>query len=168
MFRSTVSRSARLRSTKLRSNVVSVLFSTPECRSAAAGKAEAAHVVAFPARGAQSPESLPFDARKTIHGTFAWAAEVVAADRRLSFAIVEARKRVNRLMRETCPKPAFVAGAADYETFSAAMVDWEAARKQLSFNTGLAAMTAEWTVIQKDTAEAYEILRAAGIDPGHH
>lgn len=154
------------------SNVVSVRFSTPESRSPINTGTDATadgetSLVPFPVRSAKAPESLPFDARKTIRGTFAWAAEVVAADRRLSFAIVEARKLVNRLMRETCPKPSFTPGDSDRAAFEEAMSEWETTRRQLSIGTGLAAMTAEWVVIQKDAHEAHAILRAAGTDPVH-
>jgi hypothetical protein len=156
------------------------------------------NVIPLPLRAPPSQSSLSFAHRKTLRGTFAWASEVVAADRRLSFAVVETRKRFNRLVRETCPKPTFKPAGEGYErvtniqarhilTFRAAKLgpeeyklaaaleayddartDWEAARKQLSVSCGLALLTQQWNEIREDARQAYAILREVGVDPWHH
>lgn len=152
-----------------RSNVISVRFSTPECRSQIElGNTGTNDIVPFPVRGGKSPESLPFDARKTIHGTFAWASEVVAADRRLSQLIVETRKRNNRMLHAASPKPSFIDSTMDREAREIAIARHETLRRNLSFVTGLDRMMAEWSQLQVDIEEAREILRQAGYDPDHH
>lgn len=156
------------------------------------------NVVSLPIRTERAQSALPFAHRKTLRGTFAWASEVVAADRRLSFAVVETRKRFNRLVRETCPKPTFTPAGAGYESvtstqarqilafraanrgpeeyklaealeaYDAAHNRWEAARKQLSVSSGLALLTQQWNEIREDARQAYAILREVGVDPWHH
>jgi hypothetical protein len=150
------------------SNVVSVRFSTPECRSQSGTVNTDANIVPFPVRDATSPESLPFDARKTLHGTFAWASEVVAADRHLSHLIVETRKRNNRMLRETSPKPTFIDNALDQESREIAIAQHETLRRNLSYVTGLDKMMAEWSQLQRDIDEARKILLEAGLDPDQH
>jgi hypothetical protein len=189
------------------SNVVSVSFSkTSSARSGVVAAAAApriaepveGNVIPLPVRMPAAQSALPFAYRKTLRGTFAWASEVVAADRRLSFAVVETRKRFNRLLKETCPKPVFTPPGAEYEAvtstqarqilafraanlgpeehkladalaaFDAAQAEWEAARKQLSVNCGLALLTRQWNDIRDDARQAYAILREVGVDPWHH
>lgn len=190
-----------------RSNVVSVSF--PKISHAHANAVAASvepheddlgesNVIPLPLRAEPVHSALPFAHRKTLRGTFAWASEVVAADRRLSFAVVETRKRFNRLVRETCPKPTFVPAGTGYEyvtstqarqilafraanlgpeeyklaealeTYDAAHAQWEAARKQLSVSCGLALLTQQWNEIREDARQAYAILREVGVDPWHH
>jgi len=191
-----------------RSNVVSIAFpkSSPgeEMHPAPAAplfqgdEAVGCNVIPLPVRNELSATALPFAARKTLRGTFAWASEVVAADRRLSFAVVETRKRFNRLVRETCPKPVFEAAGIGYagvnstqareilafragsfgpeeqalaaalQAYDTARTAWEAARKQLSVNCGLALLTRQWNDIREDARQAYAILREVGMDPWHH
>jgi hypothetical protein len=189
------------------SNVVSVSFSktSPVQAGVAAAAARPRHVdpaesnvIPLPVKIPAAQSALPFAYRKTLRGTFAWASEVVAADRRLSFAVVETRKRFNRLLKETCPKPVFTPAGAGYESvtstqarqilafraanlgaeeqkladtlasFDAAHAEWEAARKQLSVNCGLALLTRQWNEIRDDARQAYAILREVGVDPWHH
>lgn len=195
-----------------RSNVVSVAFpKTPPSSSPDEGTYPASaalalqgdegvgcNVIPLPIRSEMSATALPFAARKTLRGTFAWASEVVAADHRLSFAVVETRKRFNRLVRETCPKPVFAPAGVGYagvnstqareilafraasfgpeeqalavalQAYDTARAAWEAARKQLSVNCGLALLTRQWNDIREDARHAYAILREVGIDPWHH
>jgi hypothetical protein len=188
-----------------RSNIVSVSFPKAFPSAAIAAPAEPRggayaenNVIPLPVRVEPAHSSLPFAHRKTLRGTFAWASEVAAADRRLSFAVVETRKRFNRLVRETCPKPAFAPAGAGYESvtstqarqilffraanpgpeeyklaealdaYDAAHVQWEAARKQLSVSCGLALLNRQWNDIREDARQAYAILREVGVDPWHH
>jgi hypothetical protein len=189
------------------SNVVSIAFpSSPSegTRPASAipafqrDEVVGCNVIPLPVRSELSATALPFAARKTLRGTFAWASEVVAADRRLSFAVVETRKRFNRLVREACPKPVFAPAGSGYagvnstqareilafraanfgpeeqalaaalQVYDTARTAWEAARKQLSVNCGLALLTRQWNDIREDARQAYAILREVGMDPWHH
>jgi hypothetical protein len=192
------------------SNVVSVSFaktshqllSSEESRVFARTELQdnvsGSNVIPLPLRTEPSHSSLSFAHRKTLRGTFAWASEVVAADRRLSFAVVETRKRLNRLVRETCPKPVFTPAGDGYErvtsiqarqiltfraanlgpeeyklavsleTYDDARTKWEAARKQLSVSCGLALLAQQWNEIREDARQAYAILREVGADPWHH
>lgn len=127
----------------------------------------------------------------------AWALEIAAQDRRLSFAVVDARKRLNRLVRETCPKPEFTPTGEGYEdvslalaqtiladrhpffgsaemdllaaveAFDAAERNRDAVRAQLSVTSGLDALVGRREALRAHAAEAYEILRVHGIDPAH-
>jgi hypothetical protein len=189
------------------SNIVRVSFpkgsqvpcgAIPASAESRGGDFSASNVIPLPVKSEPAQSSLPFAHRKTLRGTFAWASEVVAADRRLSFAVVETRKRFNRLVRETCPKPAFAPAGAGYEnatttqarqilafraanlgpeeyklaealaSYDAAHERWEAARKQLSVSCGLALLNRQWNDIREDARHAYAILREVGIDPWHH
>lgn len=189
------------------SNVVSVSFPKPSPAQSGVIAAAVAprtaepsegNVIPLPVRMPAAQSALPFAYRKTLRGTFAWASEVVAADRRLSFAVVETRKRFNRLLKETCPKPVFTPVGAGYEAvtstqarqilafraanlgpeehkladalaaFDTAHAEWEVARKQLSVNCGLALLTRQWNDIRDDARQAYAILREVGVDPWHH
>jgi hypothetical protein len=172
-------------------------MAAPAAKARSADPAES-NVIPLPVKIPPAQSALPFAYRKTLRGTFAWASEVVAADRRLSFAVVETRKRFNRLLKETCPKPIFTPGGAGYEnvtstqarqilafradnlgpeeqkladtlaSFDVAQTEWEAARKQLSVNCGLALLTRQWNEIRDDARQAYAILREVGVDPWHH
>jgi hypothetical protein len=182
-----------------RSNVVSVLF--PKTAPVAADPALrdgdlAVRVVALSARADGPQAALTID--PVPNDEVGWALAIAAQDRRLSFAVVDARKRLNRLVRETCPKPVFVPTGAGYEdvsltvarailsdrypdfgaaemellaaleAFDAAEQSWNAARKQLSVTCGLDALIARREALSDDAAEAHEILRVHGIDPAHH
>lgn len=190
-----------------RSNVVSVSFAKPSpivSGSVATvlephqPDAAGSNVIPLPVRNPPATSALSFAHRKTLRGTFAWASEVAAADRRLSFAVVETRKRFNRLVKETYPKPAFTPVGRGYDNvtstqarqilafraanlgpeeckladsldaYDAAMARWEAARKQLSISSGLGLLTQQWNEIREDARQAYAILREVGVDPWHH
>lgn len=141
--------------------------------------------------GAESAADSP--ARDEI----AWALEIAAQDRRLSFAVVDARKRLNRLVRETCPKSEFVPAGEGYEEVSLALArtiladrhpffgpaemdllaaveafnaverNRDAVRAQLSVTSGLDALVGRREALRAHAAEADEILRVHGIDPAH-
>jgi hypothetical protein len=126
-----------------------------------------------------------------------WARGIVAEDRRLSYAVVDTRKRLHRLVRETLPRPAFKPAGVGYEhatlmmarqilTFRArnlgveesklaesvaayddAREQWEKSRRQLAVTSGLDHLVAQWTAVRQNAREAYAILREAGIDPQH-
>jgi hypothetical protein len=180
----------------VQSTVVSTNVSTLVPRPAARPERVAAppvdhgsNVIAFP-RAARRNEPK-------LRGTVAWAEDVVTVDRRLSFAAVDARKRLNRLVRATLPRPVFVAEGMGYERLSAiaardlladpfvsfgpeehkllasvdrfehAQLDWERARKQLSVSCGLEAILSARDELLDDATDAYNLLRSHGIDPLH-
>ncbi|MGE5538591.1 MAG: hypothetical protein ACM30I_08220 [Gemmatimonas sp.] len=151
----------------------------------------AAEIAAFPAARARQP-SQRFEL-----GSVDWAMGVVTEDRRLSYAVVDTRKRLHRLVRETLPRPVFTPAGAGYEHvtlvmarqiltfrarnlgleerklaeavegYDAARAEWESARRQLAVTSGLDGLLAEWTAVRRDARRAYAILRDAGIDPLH-
>lgn len=180
----------------VRSNIVNVLFpKTPFAPRSEPRPHDAAQIVALPPR--RPPEHTPESNDMRPADEVAWALEVAAEDRRLSFAVVDARKRLNRLVRETCPKPTFVPAGEGYEdvsltlartvladrhpffegaelellsaveAYDAAEKVWNAARKQLSIASGLDSLLARREALRERAAEAHEILSAHGIDPAH-
>jgi hypothetical protein len=152
-------------------------------------RVDGSNVVAFPRRPARDEPNL--------RGSLAWSQDVVAVDRRLAFAAVDARKRLNRLVRETLARPVFVADGAGYERltavaardlladpcvafgpeehkllasinrYEAAQLEWERTRKRLSVSCGLEAILSAREELRDDATEAYTLLRCNGIDPLH-
>jgi hypothetical protein len=126
-----------------------------------------------------------------------WARGIVAEDRRLSYAVVDTRKRLHRMVRETLPRPTFKPRGAGYEhvtlmmarqiltfrsrnlgveesklaesvvAYDDARAQWEQSRRQLAVTSGLDSLVSQWTAVRQNAREAYAILREAGIDPQH-
>jgi hypothetical protein len=147
-------------------------------------------VTKFPAARVRLPARAP-------QSSIDWARGIVAEDRRLSYAVVDTRKRLHRLVRETLPRPTFRPVGAGYEhltlimarqilTFRArnlgieesklaesvssyddAREQWEQSRRQLAVTSGLDTLVAQWSAVRQNAREAYAILREAGIDPLH-
>jgi hypothetical protein len=170
------------------STLVPHLAARPE-RVPARPIGDGSNVIAFP-RAARRTEPK-------LRGTLAWAQDVVTVDRRLAFASVDARKRLNRLVRATLPRPVFAATGTGYERlsviaardlladpcvafgpeeqklleavdrFEQAQLEWERTRKQLSVSCGLEAILSARDELLDDATEAYNLLRSHGIDPLH-
>lgn len=179
------------------SNVVRITFSSTFSgeRSAPTEEHAPAEIITLPV--AAHSASAESDAACPAWDEIAWALEIAAQDRRLSFAVVDARKRLNRLVREVCPKLAFVPDGEGYEdvslylartiladrhpfygtaemdllaaveAFDAAEKKRDATRVQLSVTSGLDALIARREALRAHSVEAYEILRLHGIDPAH-
>ncbi|MGE5538589.1 MAG: hypothetical protein ACM30I_08210 [Gemmatimonas sp.] len=176
----------------MRSNVVSTLVPKPASAPRAVPcVGDSSNVIAFP--GARDRTST----EPKLRGSTAWAQDVVAVDRRLAFAAVDARKRLNRLVRESLPRPMFVPEGAGYERMSAiaardlladpcvafgpeerkllaavdryeaAQIEWERARQALAGRCGLDAILSARNELRDDATEAYNVLRCNGIDPLH-
>jgi hypothetical protein len=157
-----------------------------------------------PARGLAMGEIAAFPAARIRPPSRAlqtrsvdWARGIVAEDRRLSYAVVDTRKRLHRIVRETLPRPIFTPKGAGYDhvtlmmarqilTFRArnlgieeckladaviayddAREEWEQARRQLAITSGLDALVSQWTAVRQSAREAYAILREARVDPLH-
>lgn len=172
-----------------RTNVVSLPVAIAPTPSVAPVKERALNVFAFPVRR-REPE-VP------VAGTpdaVAWAIEIVAKDRALAQNLVEARRRLNRLVQETLPKPVFVPAGAGYEDVTVLLAreilqdrfpdfgpeeekladsvdahygackQWDAAYRQLVITCGIDSLSTERDAIRDDAFEAYEVLRVHGID----
>jgi hypothetical protein len=172
-----------------RTNVVSLPVAAPHVPPTEPVKERALNVFTFPVRRREP--------RVPVAGTpdsVAWAIEIVTRDRMLADKLVEARRRLNTLVRETLPKPVFAPAGAGYEDVTvllareilqdrfpdygpeeerlASSVDdhyiackqWDAAYRQLVVTCGIDTLSKDRDTIRDDAFEAYEVLRVHGVD----
>jgi hypothetical protein len=172
-----------------RTNIVSLPVAQPHVPSTEPVRERALNVYAFPGRRREPQVPLA-----GTPDAIAWALEIVARDRAVADKLVEARLRLNALVREMLPKPVFVPAAAGYEhvtvllareilqdrfpdygpaeealltavdTHYAECKRWDAAYRQLVVTCGIDALSKERDTMRDDAFEAYEVLRVHGID----